>query len=264
MSIIQKLGISTINRFKYLQQLVIFFYFSIKVLIISRKARGYNVIKEIIKNQIIFTGYNALGAVTIIAIMLGVVVIVEASSYLPRVGAGGFLGNILVITIIREIGPIMTALIIIGRSSTAIATEIGNMRVAHEIEALEIMGINPLPYLSSTRIVGGFISTIVLTIYFDVISIVAGFFISQIIITMDLWQFLMNIVSALTVKDLLIALSKSAIFGIVIPLISCYHGFKVEFSPREVPKEVGGAVMNSFRFCLILNGLISIFSYLKI
>src|SRR5215217_1705358 len=97
--------------------------------------------RHVITRQILFTGVDALPVVSVIALLLGIIVISQAATQLPKVGAGDMLGNIVVVVLIRELGPLLTAFVIVARSGTAITTELGNMRVGQEVTALEIMGI---------------------------------------------------------------------------------------------------------------------------
>ena len=100
--------------------------------------------------QILFTGVDALPVTSVIALLLGIIIVTQAGTQLPRLGAGGLVGSIIVVTVIRELGPLITAFIVVGRSGTAIATELGNMSVTREVVALRLMGI-PINNSSSCR-----------------------------------------------------------------------------------------------------------------
>ncbi|HTP58659.1 MAG TPA: ABC transporter permease, partial [Spirochaetia bacterium] len=102
--------------------------------------------------QILFTGVEALSVVSLIALSIGAVIIIEGGTILPRFGQTSLMYSILIVVITRELGPILTAFIIIARSGTAIATELGNMVVSHEVEAYVSVGINPISYLVVPRV----------------------------------------------------------------------------------------------------------------
>jgi len=147
----------------------------------GKKGRGEAL--RVITRQILFTGVDALPVVSGIALMIGIIIITQAGTQLPKLGAGGLVGNIIVVVVIRELGPLLTAFIVVGRSGTAITTELGNMRVAREVVALELMGIRVTRFIVMPRMVGMVLSLIALTLYFDVVSVVGGFFVARIVLT---------------------------------------------------------------------------------
>ena len=154
-----------------------FFFQALKetVLFVRRKQVGFKVLIL----QILFSGVEALSIVSLIALSIGAVIIVEGGSILPRFGQTSLLYSILIVVITRELGPILTAFVIIARSGTAIATELGNMVVSHEIEAYISVGINPISYLVVPRILGVTISVMALTIYFNFFGLFGSFLVTQ-------------------------------------------------------------------------------------
>ncbi len=224
--------------------------------------RGNRVVKDVLKKQILFTGYDALPIIGIIALSLGAVVIIQTVTALTKIGAEDLIGKILIIVIMREFGPILTAIIVIGRSGTAIATEIGNMMVNNEIEAIEVMGLDPLKFIVFPRIVGGMISVMALTVYFSLIGILGGFLVASFVLTIPFSKFFSIIFSNMNFLDVLILLIKSTVFGAIISTISVYHGFKIELSYTEVPQAVTRAVVSSLVFTFIFNGIVTALFYL--
>src|ERR671936_140218 len=110
-------------------------------------------------------------------------VITRAGTQLPKVGAGGLLGNIIVVVVIRELGPLLTAFIVVGRSGTAVTTELGIMRVGQEAAALEHMGIRLMEFLVMPRLVGIIVSMLCLTLYFDAVAVLGGFMVAKVELT---------------------------------------------------------------------------------
>ena len=117
---------------------------------------------RVITRQILFTGVDALPVVSAIALMIGLIIITQAGTQLPKVGAGDMVGNIIVVVVIRELGPLLTAFIVVGRSGTAITTELGNMKVGQEVTALELMGISVARFIVMPRLVGMILAMICL------------------------------------------------------------------------------------------------------
>ncbi len=229
---------------------------------VGRDRRGNRFIRDIVKKQIYFTGYQALGIISIIALLLGVVIIIQSVTQLMQFGAEDMVGKILIITMLREFGPILTAIIIIGRSGTAITTEIGNMMVAHEVEALESMGIDTLKYIMFPRLIGVVVATICLTIYFAVVGIIGGFFVASLQLTIPFSRFFHIIFSNMQISDIAVALIKATFFGAIIAAISVYHGFKIKLSSTEVPQATTKAVVNELIYIFLFNGIITILFYI--
>ena len=131
--------------------------------------------------QILFTAVEAISIVAFISLALGALIIIQGNSILPRFGQGKLLYTLLVIVITRELGPLLTAFIIIARSGTAIATELGNMVISHEIEAYVAVGINPIAYLVVPRFLGVTVSMVLLTFYFNFFGLFGSFLLTQLV-----------------------------------------------------------------------------------
>ncbi|MEJ2664323.1 MAG: ABC transporter permease [Spirochaetia bacterium] len=214
--------------------------------------------------QIYFTGVEALSIISLIALALGVVIIIQGLSLLPSFGQGKLIYLIMIIIITRELGPMLCAFIIIARSGTAIATEIGNMVVNHEIEAYISVGINPISYLVVPRFFGVSITLVLLTFYFNFFGLFASFLISQLITPVAFTEYFQNLLQAMHLSDILSSLIKSLVFGIIISIVSAYNGFKVRFATTEIPQVVIKAVGQSFVICIIADAIIaSIFYIIK-
>lgn len=227
----------------------------------SLKHLRFRSIYNIIINQTRFTGIDALAIVMIIALLLGGTVIIQALTSLPKFGVAGFLGNILVIIIARELGPLATALIVIARSGSAIATEISVQKWSREILSMELMGIDTKLYIVFPRIIASTLSILSLIIIFDIVAFIGGYIISQTVVYIPLDTFAQSVMDAFTFKDIVTALVKSIMFGITIPLICCYYGFMPN-SKFEIPIYVSKAVIRTLFVAIIVNIAVSIMFYL--
>lgn len=254
-------GRNFLNGLDYFAGVASLFVFSI-IETIKGDKRGNKLIKNVIKNQVFFTGYKSLSIISIVSLSLGVIIIVQAITMLSHVGAEQLIGKILNTVILRELGPVLTAIIIIGRSGTAITTEIGNMKVSHEIQALESMGIDTLKFIVFPRIIGGMIAMTCLNIYFSAIGIGGGMLIASFVINIHLSKLFQIIFSNMAIADLFISFLKSIVFGAIISTIAVYHGFKIQMSPTEVPQAVTKSVVNAMIYIFVFNGIVTILFYL--
>jgi phospholipid/cholesterol/gamma-HCH transport system permease protein len=217
-------------------------------------------INTIILSQTGYTGIDALPFVIVIAMLLGGVVIIQGMTNLPKFGIEGYFGNLLVIIIARELGPLVTALIVISRSGTAMATETATQQWSREILSLEISGIDPRLYIVIPRIAASILSIFSLIIFFDIVAFLGGYFISLTTIFIPLDVFFQNLVLSFSLKDLAATILKSLCFGLLIPLISCYYGMMPR-SKFEIPIFVSRAVSRTLFFVVLLNAAISVAFY---
>jgi len=218
-------------------------------------------IYNIIVNQIYFTGINALPFVITVALIIGGTVIIQSFNSLPKFGIEGFLGNLMVIIISREAGPLITALIIISRSGSAMVSEVATQKRNGEIRAFEAMGIDTRLYITFPRIIASSLTLLSLIIIFNMVAFIGGYIISSFIHYIPLGAFVMALIDSLTLKDLASMLIKSLIFGITIPTICCYYGIKPK-SPFEVPIFVSKAVSYTLLSIIVINAAISLLFYL--
>jgi phospholipid/cholesterol/gamma-HCH transport system permease protein len=261
MGLVGWFGEKILNALNYLADLYSLVHRSIISLPLIKK-HDRQVAVQVILRQIIFTGIDAIPVISSIALMLGAIVIIQSVTQLPKVGGDEFIGKILVLVVIRELGPILTVFVVIGRSGSAIPTELGNMKINSEIEALEVMGIDLIRYIVMPRILGFVVSTVALVIYFDVVAIIGGFFISKMSITTYFLDFLIIIIKSLTFTDISISAVKGMVFGLTVAVVGCYHGLSVQRSITEVPQQTTKAIINSIIICFILNSLITIIGYI--
>ncbi len=227
----------------------------------SLKYLRFRSLYSIIINQTRFTGIDALPFVVFIALLIGGTVIIQAMTSLPKFGIEGFLGNLMVIIVARELGPLITALIVISRSGSAITAEIATQTQNGEIKSMEIMGIDTKLYIVFPRIVASTLSIFSLIITFDLIAFAGGYMISQLTVYIPVEVFYQALLDAFSLKDLVATVLKSIIYGITIPLICCYYGFMPK-SKFEIPIFVSKAVIRTLAYILFINMTVSVLFYL--
>jgi phospholipid/cholesterol/gamma-HCH transport system permease protein len=246
---------------EYAAELLYLGYLSLRELF-SRSSGGRTAALAVVARQIIFTGVDALPVVTVIALLIGLLVIIVAATTFSLVGASALLAHIIVVTIVREIGPLFTAFIVVWRSGTAIATELGNMRVGREIDALEAMGVNLIRFVVMPRVVGTVVALLCLTVCFDVVAVLGGFLVAMPKLTIPLSVYLDDIAASLSLADVVITVIKAALFGLTIALICVYHGLSVARSSTEVPQQTTRAMLNTVTICLVLDIMVTVGAYL--
>jgi phospholipid/cholesterol/gamma-HCH transport system permease protein len=209
----------------------------------SRLTRaGRWVTLRVLVNQVRFTALQAIGLVTFLAAILSFLVISQAIRQLGRVGATDYIGTVVVVAVIRELGPLLTALIVVSRSGTAIAAEMATNRVLGEVTALEAMGIDPYIYLVLPRMLGAVVSVAALMILFDGVALASGYFAAA-LSGMSFTRYSAIVLATLSAKDVWLTLAKGLVFGAAVALFPSYHGLAVRAGPTEIPQAVTRGVV---------------------
>ena len=262
LSQIDSLGRFVTKNLEYTLRVLLMVYLSLRATVLD-KAQGFRQIVGVISAQIYFTGFQALPLISVLALGVGAVMILQSLSNLTLLGGTQMIGNFLIVMVLREAGPLLVALVVIARSGTAVASELGNMRANREIEALESMGINPMSFIVFPRILGGIISVLALAFYFNFIALIGGFLITRFVQDMSIAFYTDSLMRAFAKEDVLIFLLKNGFSGMIIFVVSCYQGLSVKRSPHEVPQVTTQAVVNSIIFVVIFNLMVSALFYLN-
>jgi len=215
---------------------------------------GRLVTLRVLVNQIRFTGLQAIGLVTLLAAILSFLVISQSTRQLGQLGALERVGTIMVVVVIRELGPLLTALIVVSRSGTAIAAEMATNRVMGEVTALEAMGIDPYIYLVLPRFLGAIISVMCLMVVFDTVALVSGF-IGASFTGMSLARYNQIVLATLSAKDVWITVGKGFTFGAAVALFCSYHGLRVSQGPTEIPQAVTRGVVGTIVAIFVLSAV---------
>ncbi|MGL1901155.1 MAG: ABC transporter permease [Fibrobacterales bacterium] len=217
--------------------------------------------------QIYFTGVEAVPLICLMACILGTIVIIQGLGGMSKVGFDNFFGDLMVLVIIRELGPVLTAFLIAGRTGSALATLIGTMKVKNETDALQTLGIDPINYLVMPAIWSGTIAIVVLTFLFNTVAICVGFLVVKGILFMfqDVLQislqwslYMQGITDAMSTIDIVLIIIKPAIFGIIVTTVACYQGLALDYDFRNVPKATQKSVVRSFILVIIANMILSL------
>lgn len=222
--------------------------------------------------QTFFTGIEIFPPLFIVATLFGTVTIIEVISLMGKMGMSGFVGDLMVVVLIREMGPILTAFLIAGRTGSSLTTYIGGMVINSEVDALATMGINPIRYLVMPSVIGGTIATIIMNIIFSASAIGAGFLVTKAIIFVTgnapnlqiTWSYLSTeITKALTIPDFVFAVVKPLVFGIIITTNACYQALNIKRDIRQVPKATSRSVISSFLYIVFADVVLSLYYFIS-
>ena len=216
-------------------------------------------------NQVEETGISALPIVGLLSFLIGVVIAYQGITQLQKFGAELLTIDGLGIITLREMGVLMTSIIIAGRSGSAFTAQIGTMRVNEEIDAMQTMGLNTVDTLVLPRIVGLVIALPLLTLYADIMGLIGGAVMCYFDLHISIPAFMRELQQALSVKTLMVGLVKAPVFAFVIALVGCYEGFQVERNAASVGLLTTRSVVESVFLVIVLDAAFSVmFSVLGI
>ncbi|HEY7682862.1 MAG TPA: ABC transporter permease [Gemmatimonadales bacterium] len=222
----------------------------------SLPGAGRRVATRVLLNQLRFTALEAVGLIILLSGILSYLTISTTITQLDRVGASELIGKLMVVAIVRELGPLLTAIAIVGRSGTAITAELATNTVLGEVRALEAMGIDPYHYLVLPRLFGSVVSVSTLMVLFDVVAIIGGFLAAAFIAGMSAPRYLGIVLANLTTQDVVLTGIKGLLFGLVIGIIPSYEGLSVRRGPTEIPQAVIRGTVNSLALIFVLAAVI--------
>lgn len=227
-----------------------------------RLGKGRAVTFNVFYRQLYFTGFQAIPIISWIALILGLIIVTQSLSILPRFGGERLIGEVLVWVVIREAGPVFAAVIVIARSGTAIASELGSMKINREIEALSVMGIDPMRYLVMPRVIGVTVSVFVLTFYFEAVTLLGGYLLAGFGKSVTFSAYSSSILESMGFAEATASLLKSALFGLIIGSVCSYHGLMAGKSITEIPQKTTKAVIGSLTAVFFVDAVITFVFYM--
>ncbi len=242
---LSRLGGSTARRLSRLGALARFGFGALGA-VPRLTAAGRTVALRVGINQVRFTALHAVGLVTLLSGILSFLVVSQATRELGRVGATGLIGTLIVVAIVRELGPLITALVVAGRSGTAIAAELATNQVLGEVRALEAMGIDPKQYLVVPRFTAALVSLFVLLVLFDLVAVLSGFAAAA-FNGMSGAHYFKIVLTSLQFRDVWLTVFKALAFGLIVGVVPSYFGLAVRRgAPTEIPIAASRAVVVAF------------------
>lgn len=248
---IQEIGITFIELMRNIGALGIFIYKTI----IRFLARPFYF--GLILRQLIVIGYGSLPVVAMTALFSGAVLALQSYNGFSRFSAEGSIATVVVLSITRELGPVMAGLMVAGRIGAFIAAEIGTMRVTEQIDALYTLSTDPIKYLVVPRVIASVITLPCLVLIGDIIGVMGGYLVSVYKLHFNSAMYLNSTVKYLESTDVISGLVKAAIFGFIISIMSCYHGYYSNKGAKGVGQATTAAVVSSSMMILISNYLVT-------
>ena len=210
-------------------------------------------------SQMAIIGYETLPIASVMGFFVGMVLALQTGSELAKYGTQDIIGAIVGLSMVRELGPVMTSFLVAGRVGSAIAAELGVMTVYEEIDALKTLDIDPVRYLAMPRFIACIICLPVLTLYADCVGMAGGALISHLHpkIFLSYATYYDSLKTALKFKEVGAGLVKSFVFGGIISLVGCYVGFATSGGPRGIGRSTTRSVVLSFILILIADYLLT-------
>ncbi len=248
--LVSALGRQTLAPIRNLGKLGTFFFWGV-VNIFTLPFQFFKVIE-----QVCFIGAKSVFVITLTGAFTGMVLGLQGYYALTKFGSEGMLGSAVALSLIREMGPVLTAVMVIGRAGSAMAAEIGIMRISEQIDALETMSIDPVRFLVSPRIAAAVISFPLLTALFDVIGIIGGYITGSVLLGINSGVYFARVESSVLMKDVSGGFIKAVVFALVVVAICCFQGFythlrKEGFGSKGVSLSTTSAVVTSCVLVLI-------------
>lgn len=213
-------------------------------------------------HQAMAVGVGALPIVSLISLFVGLIMALQSAYELRRLGAIQFVANAVAISIVRELGPLITAIIVTGRSGSAFAAEIGTMKVTEEVDALQTMAISPVAFLVAPKFLAMLVMVPCLTIWADTVGILGGCLFGVAGANFTVLSYLRATRDALVLHDISTGLIKSALFAIVITAVGCQEGFSTGAGAEEVGRSTTEAVVKSIFLVIAVDLIFTALFYL--
>ena len=234
------------------------FLFICLKLLLKRRQTGARLMRRVTVQQIYFTGVQSLELIVLLALLIGPLVVILSITQVSEVGNIDDVSKIILTILVRELGPLLVAVIVILRSGSAIAMEIGYMNVLGEIEGLEMMGIPSMHYLCIPRLFGVLISMFCLIVLFNLLAIYGGFLAYSYAYGINYWTFLYSLASNTSRYEFYIMILKGFFFGMIIPVICLYHGFQAQGAITNVPSRVSRALVDCLIYCIVFDIMVTV------
>ena len=254
MKVLEAIGNSVIRQFAYVGGLTIQFWSGLRASrrvlpVVGKRGRWRTAMR-----QVVAIGIDALPMIGILSACAGFILAIQVAAELRRFGALQLVVNIVAVGFTRELGPLVTAIVVSGRSGSAISAEIGTMVVMNEIDVLRTMAVDPVEFVLAPKYIAGMIAVPCLTIMSNLFGILAGAVFMYFSTDMPLTVYLKAVADAILLRDVFLGLLKSSAFATIIVHVGCREGFKVRGGPEAVGQSTTSAVVKS-TFLVILADL---------
>lgn len=208
--------------------------------------RGERLRLHLVILQTVRAGHDSLPLVALISLLAGIIVALQSAYQLEQTGSMGLVPNLVGVSVTREFAPLLTAIIVTGRFGSAVAAELGTMKISQEIDALTVMGIDPISFLVVPRLLASLISLPSLVVFSDLMGVLGGLLVSVGALGFGARGYLFDTLGALQLQDIMTGLAKGFAFAVIIGLICCQRGLQTEGGAEEVGRATTASVVRSF------------------
>lgn len=208
-------------------------------------------------------GLGSLPLVMLISFLVGMILALQSAYQLRQLGAQNLVPALVAVSVVRELAPLLTAILVAGRMGSSIAAELGTMKVSQEIDALTVMGIDPVAALVVPRLLALTLAVPCLTLFADAVGILGGSFVGQTVLGLPVMTYLVDSLDALRLEDLLGGVLKATLFGAVIGLIGCHQGLSTRGGATEVGSATTRAVVHSIVLIIAADLFVTAWLYLR-
>ncbi len=244
---IANLGAFTMSRVAGIGDVTLFSLKTLAWLFLRRQRR------DVLLPNFYQIGVMSLPVVALTGLFIGMVLAVQSFAQFKALGLETRLGSVINLSLVRELGPVLAATMLAGRVGSAMAAELGTMRVTEQIDALESMGANPIYYLVVPRFLGCLVLIPTLTIMADFMGVLGGYLYSHVVLGIDEHHYWANSREYVDAFDFMMGISKTFFFGAAIALVSCHHGFHCDHGAEGVGRAATNAFVHSFVLILVLD-----------
>jgi phospholipid/cholesterol/gamma-HCH transport system permease protein len=203
-------------------------------------------------------GVDGLPIVGLIALLMGLIIAFMSSLQLASFGANIYVASLVALAMVRELGPIMTAVLVAGRSGSAFAAEIGTMKVNEEVEALVVMGYDPVMFLALPKVLAAAVVVPLLTLYADLLAILGGMLVGVLGLDLTVYSYVQQTARSLEVFDVISGLLKSLVFAVLIAVVGCQRGFGVRGGAQAVGRATTSAVVTALFLIIVTDSVFAI------
>jgi phospholipid/cholesterol/gamma-HCH transport system permease protein len=248
-------GRKLLGFFRAVHGLIAFLLITVSVTVVKFD-HAHHVVHPLVRAQIAKAGLGILAMVSFIACALGLVVVGQTVFLMSRLGAESYIGMVMDTVVVRELGPLLAALLVLARSGTSNVVELGTARAQNEIEQLEALSIDPIHYLVVPRVIGLALSVFTLTIYLVIIALMSGYFFAFLEnVPFTPGEYVQQLASGLIWQDFVLLALKTLLFGVFIAVVTSYEGLAQPLNLEQVSRATNRAVARSVIAIVLLDAL---------
>ena len=212
--------------------------------------------------QMVIIGVNSIPLIAMLSMIVGMILALQGAYVLKPFGATLYVADLVGVTMTRELAPLVTAIIVTGRSGSAFAAEIGTMKVSEEIDALVTIGLNPIKFLVVPKLLAIVIMQPCLTMIANVVSMLGGMLVAMGLLNLGMVRYVNQTFSALVLQDIITGLIKSVVFAVIIAIVGCHEGFQVEGGAEGVGLHTTASVVKSIVLIILADLLVTTFFFI--